>query len=378
VERHPRRGPHQSLDLGDLLQQTLGDRRLPSSLKVGAQTQTRDQREGQYDRDRRARDPSVFADLLGDLVDQARGPSRDRLSGEESPKIFRHLTSGRVPTIRLLLETLEHDCLEIHWDLGVQPVRWLGLAVGDACQHLWVAAVIGWTIGEKPVHGRSEAVDVGAAVQGPGLTPYLLGGGKRRCPEHHARLRDVTSAVEVAGDTEVDDEWSPAAIISMLHQDVGRFDVPMNQTGLVGRVQRVCDIDHDPDLVPNGRQVADLLERATRDVLHRDVGVAVDVAYLINLTDVVVVDPRLDLGFAGESVRDFGSVSAQKLDRHEPAQARIACLPDIAHPAAPDKADELVAIPVLDRGQVERIGKRVVARPICGRPWRGRRAVQQA
>jgi len=90
--------------------------------------------------------------------------------------------------------------------------------------------------------------------------------------------------------------------------------------------------------------------------------VPVDIADLVHLAHVVVVDSSLDLGLAGKTVRNFGRVSAEELDRNEPAETRIARLPDIAHATTSDEAEELVAVPVSDRWHIERIRERVAAR----------------
>ncbi len=82
---------------------------------------------------------------------------------------------------------------------------------------------------------------------------------------------------------------------------------------------------------------------------------ALDVADLVDRTEVFVFHPRLDLGFAEEAFDLIGVVSAKELERNETTEAEIARLVDIAHAAAADKLDELVAVPIGDWKYLERI-----------------------
>ena len=65
---------------------------------------------------------------------------------------------------------------------------------------------------------------------------------------------------------------------------------------------------------------------------------------------------RLDTCLAEEALDDLGVVASQELERDEAAEAGVARLEDVAHAAAADEVDDLVAVPSGDWEDLERVG----------------------
>ena len=114
-------------------------------------------------------------------------------------------------------------------------------------------------------------------------------------------------------------------------------------------VERIRHVDHDLDHVLDPKDVSDLLQRGSGDVLHRDVGMSRRFAHLVHLTDVLVADPRLDLRLAREPLHHLRVVAMQELQRDRTTEAGIRRLVDVAHPALADELDEDIAIPFANR-----------------------------
>src|SRR4028119_2035794 len=93
--------------------------------------------------------------------------------------------------------------------------------------------------------------------------------------------------------------------------------------------------------------VQPLLERAARDVLHRDVaGAVVDLAPVVDLHDVRGGEPRGARRLAPEALVELlvaGVLAPQDLQRHVPVQDLVVGQKDLRHATAPPGARDGVA-----------------------------------
>ena len=131
----------------------------------------------------------------------------------------------------------------------------------------------------------------------------------------------------------------------------------------LGNPQR--GLAHHDDLLLQRELVAELGQRSSRDVLHRDVDAAADFAHLIDLADSVVVHTGLRARFCQHPSRLLGVFAKHELDRDLALEPEIARQKYLAHATLAEQADRIVAIPA-------RNGKLVNGRVGVGRRNRGR------
>ena len=150
-----------------------------------------------------------------------------------------------------------------------------------------------------------------------------------------------------AGQPEVDQVGE----VARRHQDVRRLDVTVDQTGLVGGVQRRGHLLHHRDGVGRGDGLLGLglgehlTQRATLDQPHVQVEPAVDLAEAVDGDDVRVVDPGGGLRFAAKALLEdlvLGHVVWQDLERDDAVGPGVVGLIDLAHSAPAQQLLQLV------------------------------------
>ena len=114
------------------------------------------------------RDPRVAHRPAAELLGRRRPPRLDRLVVEEPPQVFGHRLGGGVPLLRVLLDRLQDDRLQVAGDAGVQrsgPRRLLGL---DPLGQLEpVAGLEGRPQRQQLVERQPQRVDVRPGVPSP-------------------------------------------------------------------------------------------------------------------------------------------------------------------------------------------------------------------
>jgi hypothetical protein len=354
--------PREGLDFFGVVAHLLGDGRLSPSSDVGVEAQQPEGRECEQGGDDEGGQPRVAAHPLAQLVEKTRSAGGNWLAGQEPPQIFGQCAGRVVAPVLVLLEALENDGLEIDGNRSVEAVRRNRVALDDPGDDLGIGPGVRALAGQKPIESGAQAIDVGAPVEPGCFATHLFGRAERRCAEHHAGDGQIVERVDLAGNPEIHHVGVPAPVELALHQHVGGFDVAVDESRLVRRVQAIRHVDHDGHLVAQSEEIGDLLDGAARDVLHGDVGKTVHLANLVDLAEVFVVDLGLDPGLANKALDLFWIVAAQELQGHVPAETWVASLEDVAHASPTDELDELVAIPVGDRKDFEG----VAAVGICG------------
>ena len=115
-------------------------------------------------------------------------------------------------------------------------------------------------------------------------------------------------------------------------QDIGRFQIAVNDPLCVRSVETVCDLYRHGQRLRQRQRAG---ERLALDVLHDEVVRA----YIIERAYVRVVQGGDGMRFACESVREFCS---RELDGNSAVQTRVSGLPHLAHATCSDNGLEFV------------------------------------
>ncbi len=128
-------------------------------------------------------------------------------------------------------------------------------------------------------------------------------------------------------------------VIALRHKNVGRLDVPVNDSLSVRGVQCISNLNPELQQFFDVQRFARdaLLQRVALQQFHHDVGLAILLANLMNRADVGMVQRRGGPGFPLESFQRlpvFSQFFGEKLERNEAAQSGVFGLVDHTHPAA--------------------------------------------
>ena len=178
---------------------------------------------------------------------------------------------------------------------------------------------------------------------------------ERRDPGCRRRRRRIDGHVRASRDAEI--QHLHDAVLAQ--HDVLGLDVAMHEPGRVRRLQRPRDVDEPRQLLrPGHRVVADVgAERRPRDVLHRDVGHAVDLPQLEHRDLVGMVqrsggarlaDHARRGVLAGRFARELGC--EQELQRDPPVELGVEGPVDLPHPPLTEQALDRVVGERLSRG----------------------------
>jgi hypothetical protein len=160
-------------------------------------------------------------------------------------------------------------------------------------------------------------------------------GPEDRAVARHPRLVDKTRDAEVRQP----EMWSPRT--RGIQQEVGRFHVPMDDTGGVDRRQPVQElIKQDSDVRRRQRTVIAEQGRrgSTTNELHREHDLVVIRGPTVWRNDMRVLDPQRLLPDEPQQRRRI--VLPQDLGRHVRRPPQIPRPPDRTHPAGPDQVDQ--------------------------------------
>ena len=120
------------------------------------------------------------------------------------------------------------------------------------------------------------------------------------------------------------------------HHDVRGLQVAMHDLLLMGRIDRFGDLDpeHEQLAQPKRPLLEPLLQSLALDVLHGDEGFPFDLANLVDLADVGMIQRRRQLGFSQESFacdRVLFESLRQELDGHFAVQGRVLGEENLTH-----------------------------------------------
>ena len=154
-----------------------------------------------------------------------------------------------------------------------------------------------------------------------------------------------------ARDAEVENLQPPV----LIHHQIGRLDVAVNDAGLVRVRQPRAQLRHQLQLLRHRqrRPPLDLLrERLAPDVLHHDERRALELAGVVDVDDVGVVQRGQRPGFAGEALAEIARIEGrvQQLEGDETVGVGIVSRARYRSPIPP-RADEALDLVAADSGR---------------------------
>ncbi|EAU63718.1 hypothetical protein STIAU_3224 [Stigmatella aurantiaca DW4/3-1] len=284
----------------------------------------------------------------------------DNLPRLEAPQVLRQLARGGVALRGLARHRLGHQREQVLGDAALALAKWRGRVLHHLLEDLIRgAAIVGLRARQQVVEDGAQGVHIGALVHGvgggllrghvgrgandgaqPGEAPVL---GSRL-----ARLRESLGpgalSAQVLGQPPVDDHRLP----EVSHQHVGRLEVPVDDALGVGVGDGLGHREH----VRQQRQPLlqrlllgeDVRQRAARDELHREEGLAAGpTPRFVDGDDGGVLEAGGDEGLGDEARLHVPAGRQQLLDGHGPVQALVPGPEDAADAPLRQLPDERVA-----------------------------------
>ena len=155
---------------------------------------------------------------------------------------------------------------------------------------------------------------------------------------------------------------------SLGDKDVGRLDIAVYDSGGMRRIECIRDFDPQPQhLVNFHRAPADpVFQGHPFEKLHRDEGMAILFANIVDRADVGMIESRGGLGLTSKSRQRLcisGHFVRQELERDETVQSRVFGFVDHAHAAAAQFFEN----PVVRDGLTDHVGRRNLRCRMLGR-----------
>lgn len=209
--------------------------------------------------------------------------------------------------------------------------------------------------GQRRAQQHAERPEVGGRTGRRALHP--LGRGVLGRADERAGLADRGDPGQV-GDAEVR-EHHPAR--AGLHQDVRRFDVPVQHASRVRRAERAQQCETGPRRLLHAQRAfggKPVGERAAVDEFHHDVRAALVFHHVVDHDDVRVPDLRDRTGFPQGAAGLAAAVEVQLLDGDGPAEQLVLGPPHRPHPTPPQPLVQ--AVTPADHSTVARLALRHV------------------
>ena len=270
-------------------------------------------------------------------LQEARGAGLDGFAAEEAPQVAGQGGRRGVAQPRVGIGAFAHDAVQVP---GHRPalLRWrAGPASGIRS--------LGRPAMEREVEGAAQGEHVGGRADPPALAPDLLGGhvgGGAVDPQRGGE----GGAAQFHGQPEVADIGRPAALRVRVQEDVGGFEVPVDEHQLMGGLDAFGHLGQEAHNLLHAQSPAGVGQGRAPHQLHGDPGGAFAAVHIEDLADVGVDQPALEAGFVHEPDQAARVHLPQHLQGDGPAQDHVPGFPHLAHAAlAQERAQHVPALP---------------------------------
>jgi hypothetical protein len=290
--------------------------------------------------------PRVAAAPPADAAGEPDPARRDGLAGQPVLQVLGQGLRGAVAAAGVLLQALEADRLEVAVHRGVQGPRPFRLALDDLQER--VERRLGLErrpAGEQLVEDGPQAVDVGGRGQ-----PFFAAGLLRRHVARRAQDGPAARPPGIAGRALGQAEVGDVRLAARVEQDVGRFEVAVEDAALVRVMHRPR---HRRNKLRGVAQVRSRLgrsaqhrEAAALDELHGEVVLALVLADLVDGHDVGVIQLGGGLRLGAEALHVLRGRQVAGQDHFQgdgAAEAGLAGPEDDAHAAAGQFLEDLIS-----------------------------------
>ena len=189
----------------------------------------------------------MFAHVLAETVEAARGSGGDRFSIQIVLEILGQRSRARVAPLRVLFETCRDDGLEIcrHPPVELaQRARLLGhhLHQGFDPRRSGKRRLAR----DQVIERGTNSVHIDPSVDQPGVALNLLRRHVGRCADDHSRQRHAGGS-NLPCDPKIENIGVQASAVPVLDHDVARLDVAVDHPHRVGGLDRLRDLLHHHD-----------------------------------------------------------------------------------------------------------------------------------
>lgn len=193
-----------------------------------------------------AGDDGLFVDQVAKTKPGGEGAGLDGETGEELLEVFGQGLCGGIAFVGSEFEAAQGDGFEIGRDVGVggPDARW------GALKHIDIDGGVGFSgmgraLGEEFEEDDSERVDIGGGTDIAGFPEELFGGHVLESADHRAVGGIGSGVLDPFGDAEVGDAGNPKLVVEFdgvfcfggigrFHQDIGGFEIAMDDSASVG------------------------------------------------------------------------------------------------------------------------------------------------
>ena len=279
--------------------------------------------------------------------------------GQEAPQVVREGRGRGVAALRVLLEGLAQDRLDVSPQPRVDAGERLGFLLADdayGLPHLGEVELVGHAARHELVGHDAQGVDVATHVEGVrvagGLLRAHVGNRADHLPDVGLQRHRRQVGIRDAGDPEVEHLRLPGGV----DQHVARLEVAVDHSAQVRVVHRVGDLRDQLELLvePECRVLDVPLERLALDQLHREERLAdaavLELSGFEDLCDARMLQSPEHFRLAQEAfdhVRRMTARGRDDLERHCALRMLLEGLVDDAHPSTPELLHDPVAADAL-------------------------------
>ena len=269
---------------------------------------------------------------------------QDRPARQPALEVFGHRPSRSVTTLRFFLQAFQADRFKVTIDRLADRAGGLADFLHDLLQRIQRChSTEWWAAGQDRVQDCPQPVYVGRSGHRSPSSRGLFGRHVRGCPEHGPGLGQFAIPFDTPGQPEVGHQ----RLASFVDQNIGRFQVAVKDSALVGMVDGPRDDRHQSSRRPGVAMIflEPFREVSPFDKLHAEKAATALFGDLVNRHDIGMVEMGDCLGLVAKPSRIVvagpGSV-ANHLECHQTVQAALTSPKHHAHAAPRDHALQFV------------------------------------